>query len=215
MYVFAALSGRGVVCSSQRFGCKLGVMDVFGDKDCLNSAAFWRHIGTCFPDQIAIDSKKFLDSLSVFKVNGFKGLIIGSGFEGKYDVLRQANEILPLYTNPLSVFKYLENSILFFETLKLLEGPFPQVNLSADSLEDLGSDWILKDLGSSGGLGIKKNGRKSKSSEYFQKQLPGTAVSLSFFADGQNVMPLGYSKPVTPNRVIYLLCFVVWMVRLN
>ena len=156
MYVLAALSGRGVVCSSQRFGCKLGVMDVFGDKDCLNSAPFWRHIGTCFPGQTGIDSKKFLNSLSVFKIYGFKGLIIGSGFEGKYDILRQANEILPLYANSLSVFKCLENPVMFFETLKLLEVPFPQVNFSADSFEDLGSDWILKDLGSSGGYGIKK-----------------------------------------------------------
>ena len=40
MYVLATLSGRGVVCSSQRFGCRLGVMDVFGDKDCLSSAVF-------------------------------------------------------------------------------------------------------------------------------------------------------------------------------
>ena len=68
MYVLAALSGRGVVCSSQRFGCKLGVMDVFGDKDCLISVPFWRHIGTCFPGQTSIDSKKFLNSLSVFKI---------------------------------------------------------------------------------------------------------------------------------------------------
>ena len=49
---------------------------------------------------------------------------------------------------------------MFFETLKLLEVPFPQVNFSADSFEDLGSDWILKDLGSSGGRGIKKIWKK-------------------------------------------------------
>ena len=218
MYVLAALSGRGVVCSSQRFGCKLGIMDVFGDKDCLISAALWRHIGTCFPDQIGIDDKKFLDSLSVFKINGFKGLVIGSGFEGKYDVLRKANEILPLYANSLSVFKYLENSVLFFETLKLLEVPFPQVNLSADSFRDLGSDWILKDLGSSGGRGIKKPlGRKVKSSEYFQKQLPGMAVSLSFFADGQNIIPLGYSKPVTmkQSNLPFIFCGLDGPIKLN
>ena len=106
MYVFATLSGRGVVCSSQKFGYKLGVMDVFGDKDCLMAAAFWRNIATCFPGQTGIDSKKFLNSLLVFKNHGFKGLVIGSGFEGKYDALRQANEILPLYANSLSVFKY-------------------------------------------------------------------------------------------------------------
>ena len=218
MYVLAALSGRGVVCSSQRFGCKLGVMDVFGDKDCLNSAPFWRQIGTCFPGQTGIDSKKFLNSLSVFKIYGFKGLIIGSGFEGKYDILRQANEILPLYANSLSVFKCLENPVMFFETLKLLEVPFPQVNFSAESFADLGSDWILKDLGSSGGYGIKKKiGRKSKSSEYFQKQLPGTAVSLSFFADGQNVMPLGYSKPVTTQQsnLPFVFCGLDGPVELN
>ena len=75
MYVLAALSGRGVVCSSQRFGCKLGVMDVFGDKDCLISVPFWRHIGTCFPRKTGIDSKKFLNSLSVFKINGFKDAV--------------------------------------------------------------------------------------------------------------------------------------------
>ena len=201
MYVLASLSGRGVVCSSLRFGCRLGIMDVFGDKDCLSSAIFWRHIGTCFPDQTGIDSKKFLNSLLVFKINGFKGLIIGSGFEGKYDVLRKANEILPLYANSILVFKYFENPVLFFKTLKLLEVPFPEVNLSADSFKGLGSDWILKNLGSSGGLGIKKlHGRKSKSSEYFQKQLPGMAVSLSFFADGQSIIPLGYSKPVTTKQ---------------
>ena len=67
MYVLASLSGRGVVCSSLRFGCKLGVMDVFGDKDCLISAAYWRYIGNCIPDQTGIDSKKFLDSLAVRK----------------------------------------------------------------------------------------------------------------------------------------------------
>ncbi len=201
MYVLASLSGRGVVCSSQRFGCKLGVMDAFGDKDCLFSAAFWRHIGTSFPDQIGIDSKKFLKSLSVFKLNGFKGLVIGSGFEGKYDVLRKANEILPLYANSLSVFKGFENPTLFFETLKLLDIPFPPVNLLADSFKGLRSDWILKDLGSSGGRGIKKPfGRKSKNSQYYQKQLSGTAVSLSFFADGRIFAPLGYSRPVTTSQ---------------
>ncbi len=115
MYVFAALSGRGVVCSSRRFGCKLGVMDVFGDKDCLISADVLEDIGTCFPDQTGIDSKKFLNSLSGLKINGFRGLIIGSGFEGKCDVLRKANEILPLYANSLSVFKCLENPILFLK----------------------------------------------------------------------------------------------------
>ena len=218
MYVLAALSGRGVVCSSQRFGCKLGLMDVFGDKDCLISVPFWRHIGTCFPGHIGIDSKKFLNSLSVFKVNGFKGLVMGAGFEGKYDTLRQANEILPLYANSISVFKCLENPIIFFETLKLLKVPFPQVNFSANSFEDLGHDWILKDLGSSGGCGIKKNfGRKSKRSEYFQKQLQGTAVSLSFFADGQNVMPLGYSKPVTTKQsnLPFVFCGLDGPVELN
>ena len=194
--MLASLSGRGVVCASQRFDCKLGVMDIFGDKDCTNAAAVWRHIGTCFPDRTGVDSKKFLNSLSGLKINGFRGLIIGSGFEGKYDVLRKANEIMPLYANYLSVFKCLENPILFFEILKLLDVPFPQVNFSADSFNDLGSDWILKDLGSSGGRGIKKTfGRKAKSSEYFQKQLRGTTVSLSFFADGRNFIPLGYSKP--------------------
>ena len=74
-------------------------MDVFGDKDCTNAAAVWRNIGTCFPDQIGVDGKKFLNSLSSLKINGFRGLIIGSGFEGKYDVLRKANEIMPLYFN--------------------------------------------------------------------------------------------------------------------
>ena len=218
MYVLASLSGRGVVCSSQRFGLKLGIMDVFGDKDCLSSAVFWRHIGTCFSVQTGIDCKKFLNSLPVFKVNGFKGLIIGSGFEGKYDVLKQANEILPLYANPLSVFKRLENPVTFFETLKLLEVPFPQVNLSKDSFEGLGCDWILKDLGSSGGRGIKQLfGKKSKNSEYFQKQLPGTAVSFSFFADGRNVIPLGYSKPVTTKQsnLPFVFCGLDGPIELN
>ena len=218
MYVYASLSGRGVVCSSQRFGCKLGVMDVFGDKDCLTSAIFWRHIGTRFPEPTGIDSKNFLNALSVFKVNGFKGLVIGSGFEGKHHLLREANEILPLYANPLSVFKCLENPILFFEKLKLLKVPFPQVNLSAGSLEDLGPGWIMKDLGSSGGRGNKELfGRKSKSSEYFQKQFPGMAVSLSFFADGQNVMPLGYSKTVTTKQsnLPFVFCGLDGPIELN
>ena len=218
MYVLAALNGRGVICSSQRFGCKLGIMDVFGDKDCLISVPLWQHIGTCFPGQIGIDSKKFLNSVSVFKNKGFKGLVIGSGFEGKYDILRQANEILPLYANSLSVFKCIENPSMFFEKLKLLEVPFPQVNFSAYSFEDVGSDWILKDLASSGGCGIKKKfGKKSKSSEYFQKQLAGTAVSLSFFADGQNVMPLGYSRPVTTRQsnLPFVFCGLDGPVELN
>ena len=63
-----------------------------------------------------------MNSLSGFKINGFRGLIIGSGFEGKYDVLRKANEIMPLHANYLSVFKCLENPILFFEILKLEGG---------------------------------------------------------------------------------------------
>tara|TARA_Y100000022_G_scaffold99438_1_gene85791 strand:- start:372 stop:1520 length:1149 start_codon:yes stop_codon:yes gene_type:complete len=218
VYVLATLSGRGVAYSSQRFGYKVGIMDVFGDKDCLSAAVFWRHIGTCCTDQSYVDSKKFLNSLPVFKINGFKGLVIGSGFEGKYGVLRKANEILPLYANPLSVFKCIENPILFFKTLKLLGVPFPKVNLSADSLKDVRSDWILKDLGSSGGLGIKKPfERKSKNSQYFQKLFPGTAVSLSFFADGQNVIPLGYSKPVTTSQgnLPFVFCGLDGPIELN
>ena len=41
MFVVASISGSGVVCSTKRFGFKLGALDVFGDKD----ADGWRAEG--------------------------------------------------------------------------------------------------------------------------------------------------------------------------
>ena len=76
--MLASLSGRGVVCASQRFDCKLGVMDVFGDKDCTNAAAVWHHIGTCFPDQTGVNSKKFLSV--IFRLDD-TGLISSQNYE--------------------------------------------------------------------------------------------------------------------------------------
>ena len=98
-----------------------------------------------------------------------KGWLLGPVLKENM-IAKAGNEILPLYANSLSVFKCLENPILFFETLKLLKVPSHKLIYRRILFEDLGSDWILKDLGSSGGRGKKTIWKKIKSSEYFQKQ---------------------------------------------
>ena len=47
--------------------------------------------------------------------------------------------------------------------------------------------------------------------------MPGTAVSLSFFADGKNVIPLGYSKPVTTSQsnLPFVFCGLDGPIELN
>ena len=201
MYAVASLSGGGVVCSSKRFGLELGALDVFGDKDCLNAAIHWIDIGKTKPGQHEIDDEKFIDSLLTLKILGFKGLIIGSGFEGNYIILRKAKEIMPLFANSIAIFEQLESPKFFFETLKSLKIPFPKIFIPSDRFSGKGTDWIIKDLRSSGGLGIRKlSAKKLKTSEYVQKKLSGTVISLSFFADGKNFHPVGFSELISKKQ---------------
>ena len=156
MFVIASISGSGVVCSTKRFGFKLGALDVFGDKDCLNAALHWCDIAKTNREQPGIDGQKLIDSLLILKMRGFKGLIIGSGFEENYVMLKQAKEILPLFANSISIFELLQNPRSFFEILNTLKVPFPQTLIPSDQFLGEEFDWIIKDLRSSGGLGTKK-----------------------------------------------------------
>lgn len=200
-YLIAALSGRALAAAARRAGFAPLVADLFGDRDTRQIAAATQPLaGTLNGGLEAGPLWDALEALSEERSEPPKGLVWGAGFEDRPALLAALARRFPLCGNGPTQVRAVKDPKVFFALLTDLGIPHPTVRISPLGMPQ---GWLVKRSGASGGSHIQRARRRdvTAADRYFQRRLPGTALSAQFLADGQRALLLGWARQFTaPSR---------------
>jgi uncharacterized protein len=205
--LIAAVSGRALAQSAGRAGFTPLVADFFADADTQDMA----HACHKVPGSIAGGFRRAtigpaLEALAELAPSPLLGVVYGSGFEDRTELLSEIGKSWPLLgTDPATVAR-LKDPEHFFAALDRLGIAHPQTARRPPSRGD--GSWLAKKRGGAGGSHIRPS-RLAKVSPniYFQERVEGRALSALFVANGCDARLLGFSEqwaaPRTSSRWRY------------
>ncbi len=188
--IIAALSARAFVADAVAAGYEVIAIDAFADVDTqtvAKQAILVRQINGNF------DTADFLQKLAGIDCANVTNFVYGSGFEGNIELLELVAQRLPVFGNSAHIVAEIKHPINFFNTLDLLNIPYPEVCFS--NLEHA-QGWLLKQAGGSGGMHIQyaSEGVALNEGDYYQRKVLATSVSLLFLAHAQSVQVIGFNR---------------------
>jgi len=189
--LIVALSGRALAASARRGGYVPLVADMFGDRDLLHAAH--KHVRLAGGLASGIGDRDLIDALHKLD-DGQEpiGVVYGTGFEGRPELLSRIAERWPLLGNSASVVARLKDPQTFSLICSDLDIPSPEISLFEPSSRN---GWLAKRLGGAGGAHIKyaDQSADARGGFYYQRKILGTPVSACFLADGERAHVLGFS----------------------
>ncbi len=190
----AALSARLLAEAAYAAGYRPVAADLFGDQD-TSAAGEWHGCGDAGALRIRPDALLPLLQ-SAARAGDCLGWVAGSGFEGQPELLARGAAVLPLIGNTPEVVARARDPAAFFAALAALGVPHPPIVREPPD----GPGWLAKDAGSSGGWHVRRHepvpggGRPATGTAYYQREWPGTAMSVLFLADGRQTRVLGAAR---------------------
>lgn len=187
--LIAATSGRALAAAAVRDGHEPIVIDLFGD---LDTRALARTVMIC-PGSIesGFDRAGFLDAVRA--AGPCRGLVVGSGFEDRPELLAAASEILPVFGPAPAVIARVKAPEAFARVLADLGVDHPPITRAAADAPG----WLAKRAGGAGGGHVVRHrGGVPEEGRYLQRETAGTAVSLLVLA-GDRPRLLGASRQWT------------------
>jgi len=190
--VIAALSARMLAQSARHAGMRPIALDLFGDRDTCR-AAHWLRGGDA--GALALDPDRLRETLArLARRHDLLGWVAGTGFEGHPSWLDRGARHLRLLGNDAATVAYVKNPRHFFSLLDALGIAHPEIRFTPP--DTLG--WLRKQIGGSGGWHVRRwvhgMDAMSPATHYFQRELPGTPMSLLFLADGEDIAPIGFNR---------------------
>ena len=203
--VIAARSARMLAESARQSGLRPIAIDLYGDTD-TRRAAHW--LPAAGPDAHTLDPNRLRDTLARLARRGdLIGWVAGAGFEGHPAWLDRGARHLRLLGNDAATVAYVKDPRHFFGLLDALDIPHPEVRFTPP--DTLG--WLRKQVGGSGGWHVRRwvHGMdpKSPATHYFQRECPGTPMSLLFLADGERIAPIGFNRLLCEPLALHPLAF--------
>lgn len=198
--LIAAVSGRAIAQSARRAGLVPLVADFFADLDTQEAAHACRRLdGIAHGFQWGSLSRA-LDALAAESPLPILGLVCGSGFEDRPELLRRVAERWPLIGNGAATVRRLKDPRGFFGTLDRLGIAHPATRHHAPARGTKG--WLVKRIGGAGGSHIGTELRaRIRGDLYYQEFVEGSPVSALFLANGKSARLLGFSEQWTaPSR---------------
>lgn len=194
--LIAALSGRALAQSARRAGYTPLVVDAFGDRDTREAAAAVRCIPSAMTRDIEPESLlAALEELARETTQPPLGVVFGAGFgdDAGYGIAIHRRFRL-LGTSWGNVIGAKEPDFLTL-ALERLGIPYPETS----TLPPSSSGWLVKPIGGSGGIGIRRcrPGRQTAQGCYFQRFVEGAAVSVLAVASVHGMMVIGMSRQWT------------------
>jgi predicted ATP-grasp superfamily ATP-dependent carboligase len=122
------------------------------------------------------------------------GVVCGSGFEDRPQLLSSVAARWPLFGNSAAVVKAVKDPKLLSEICCRLEIPFPEFSMTKP---DNPADWLAKRVGGAGGSHIRPASQRPSPTAYYQRRVPGTPVSALFLANGIGATVVGFSTQWT------------------
>src|SRR6516165_9257740 len=126
--LIVALSGRALAESARRGGYAPLVADMFGDVDTLDAAH--RHIRLAGGLASGIEEQDLVDALQVLS-KGQKpvGVVYGTGFEDRPQLLQRIGERWRLLGNSADVVANIKNPKMFSSICSFSDIPSPEISL--------------------------------------------------------------------------------------
>jgi predicted ATP-grasp superfamily ATP-dependent carboligase len=187
--LIVAPSGRALAASARRGGYLPLVVDYFGDADTLSLA----HAHALIKDGLARGMvADALDTAIAAVTAGLQpcGVVCGSGFEDRPDLLARLAGRWRLFGNDADTVARLKDPIAFASLCEHLRIPHPETTLSRP-VDPIG--WLAKRKGGAGGSHIVAASERAANGSYYQRQVAGMPISLQFLGDGQRALILGSS----------------------
>jgi uncharacterized protein len=190
--LIAALSGRMLAASAQRAGRDTMVLDLFNDLDTRGYALHSR--------AVADDVGHFGTSALLQGANEFygtcEGIVIGSGFEDKIELMQALTAGRVVYGNAPETVALMKDPTRFFALLDALGIPYPETTLHKPKVA---SNWLVKQIGASGGAHIQWThaAQLSLGRAYYQRFVRGRSMSVLFAANGIRAQILGINEQWT------------------
>ncbi len=187
--LIAAASGRALAASARRAAYRPLVADFFDDLDTRALAA--RNV-------VAADVERgfeapFLIDRLLHLAQGEKpiGVVYGSGFEDRTELLDEIARHFTLYGNSAVVVAQAKNPRVLADVCQSLAIPHPEIRLNPPSES---GQWLIKRQGGGGGLHVAPaRSRSIGPGDYYQRRVDGTPVSVLLLANGRQSQMLGMS----------------------
>jgi len=196
-FLVIAVTGRALAASARRGGHPVVVLDYFADGDTAALASACRSVvaarGLRFDRQALLTAAEALAPAS-----RCAGLVYGSGFEGRVQLLARVTHGRRLFGNSPAVVRAVRDPAHFFGLLDRLGIPHPPVRMTPPPDP---TGWLVKHPGGAGGTRVRPAGsRRASSQAYFQRFEPGRTLSVLFLADGRRARVLGFNEQWTTGR---------------
>jgi uncharacterized protein len=190
--LIAAASGRALAAGARRAGYVPLVADGFGDQDTLVDAG--RHVRVDFARPI--DGDRLISALQTLADGcDCAGIVCGSGFEDRIDLLGNIGKRWPLLGNPPDTIARAKDPLDFAAICRAANIPHPETSLSPPV--DL-TGWLIKRIGGAGGWHVASAEKsEARNDIYFQRRLRGQSISAMLLGDGSSALVLGFSAQWT------------------
>lgn len=187
-------SGRALARSAARGGLSVVVLDLFNDLDTqAHSLASANVAGSGG----RLDAAKLMAAAQrLCPAAECKGLVYGSGFEGRVRLLETLARGRTLHGNAPATVALLKDPDRFFPLLDRLGLAHPPVRRAPPQDP---RNWLVKRAGGAGGMHVKRatSRHRARSDRYFQLFQPGRVLSALFIADGRSARVIGYNEQWT------------------
>jgi len=187
--LIAAISGRALAQSARRGGYQPLVADFFGDQDTLQVAA--DHVRFAGALARGIEEDVLFSALDALSTNRDPGIVCGSGFEDRPRLLERIAARWRLFGNAAAAVAKVKDPAALAAICCEAAIPVPDFSLQRPQPP---ADWLVKRRGGAGGGHIKPAEETARGAVYYQRKVPGVAISALFLADGASATLLGFSS---------------------
>jgi predicted ATP-grasp superfamily ATP-dependent carboligase len=188
--LIVAASGRALAAAARRAGFRPLVADFFDDLDTRQLAVANVVAGDMdrgFEAPLLID--RLLD---LAQRETPIGIVYGSGFEDRTEIIAELARHFPLFGNCAEVVARTKDPRLLAATCYDLGIPHPEISFEPP-VEP--GEWLVKRQGGGGGLHVAPAGRgRPGPFDYCQRRVHGQPVSVLLLADGRGAQALGMSR---------------------
>ena len=190
-YLVVAITGRALAASAKRVNLPVVVLDCFADRDACAAAGACRAVAA--PQSIRFDQRALLAAArELASPERCMGVVYGSGFEGRPELLSRVSAGRRLFGNSPAVIASVRDPSRFFPLLDRLGMRYPEVSQTVPS--DL-AGWLVKHSGGAGGAQVRYADRRALGKgAYYQRWHPGRTLSALFLADGTRALLLGINE---------------------
>ncbi|HEY8553099.1 MAG TPA: ATP-grasp domain-containing protein [Burkholderiales bacterium] len=193
-FLVVATAARALTQSAHKAGRRVVALDRFGDVDTRAAAVACRAIPA---DARGFDAETLLGAADALCPAGrCAGVVYGSGFECRPELLRALAAGRRLYGNSPETVERAKDPAAFFGLLRRLRIPHPEIAFAPPADR---RGWLVKQAGGAGGEHVRPatRGASTERPVYYQRVCAGRGVSVLFLADGARCRIVGCSETWT------------------